>query len=159
MSAHVDSRQVEEALDHAQLKWLLDYWGPDKPARLDQTAQDLSEFIQKYATRFGERPDPFKLLSENPIKGRAFFQFDTLIASPEMKIMVWRILQGCEIAKLDFHYDKNDQLSLKITLSTPCGTTEEYHSDYWADFRVLRHLGTPKTNDKLRLEGYYAPKP
>jgi hypothetical protein len=158
MSTPVDPDVVEEALNRAQLKWLLDYWGSDKPDHLRQTAKEISEFIQEYAARFNDSPDPFKLLNDNPEMGRAFFQFDTLIASAEMKIMIWRILQGCEIVQVDFHYDKSGQPSLEVKLLTPYGEPEEYKSNHWADFRVLRHLGTLKTNDQLRLQGYYANK-
>jgi len=158
MTTPVDAQAVEGALQRARLEWLLAYWGADKGARLAQLARDISDFIEEYAARFKHRPDPFKLLDENPEKGKAFFQFDSLMASREAKIVIWRILLGCEIKQLHFDYDRRGDTRLKIQLLSPYGEREEYESQHWADFRVLRHLGTMQANQRLRLEGYYAAK-
>ena len=152
----LDSQVVEEALHGAGLSWLVQYWGDEKSKFLQETTQGISEFIGVHESRFNERPDPIRLLRENPIRGRAFFQFDTLVASTEMKVMIWRILQGCEVARVEFHYDRDATPSLDVELRTPFGEREHYSSNYWADFRVLRHFGTLRTGEQLRLEGYYA---
>jgi hypothetical protein len=153
-----DESHLESALSDAGLAWLVRYWGDEKAKFLQETAQKISDFVEEFALRYKERPDPFRLLQENAVKGRAFFQFDTLVASVEMKIMVWRILQGCDVTRVEFHYDRDSKPSLEVELRTPYGERENYASDYWADFRVLRHFGTVKTGDTLRLEGYYAVK-
>jgi hypothetical protein len=152
----LDCQVVEEALHAAGLSWLVQYWGAEKSQFLQKTTEGISEFIGVYESRFKERPDPIRLLDENPIRGRAFFQFDTLVASTEMKVMIWRILQGCEVARVEFHYDRAATASLDVELRTPFGERENYSSSYWADFRVLRHFGTVSAGEQLRLEGYYA---
>jgi hypothetical protein len=156
MTSKPNSKVVEDALHRAGLTWLVDYWGADKTEYLDETRQAISDFIDYYQHRFGQEPDPIRLMEENPIKGRAFFQFDTLMASPAMKAMAWRILEGCDVARIDLHYDREATLSLKVCLRTPDGDNEEYSSNHWADFRVLRHFGTVKSENRLSIDGYYA---
>jgi len=156
-----DTQQLEKALVDAGHSRLIEYWGTGKTAFLTNIQKGLNSFVDEYAKRYADRPNPFLLLEENPIKGRAFFQFDTLSASVEMKIMVWRILLGYDVIKVDFHYDQNQEPVLSIQLRNPYAVGqdeeyEEYRAKHWADFRVLRHLGTVKSDGRLRFEGYYA---
>jgi hypothetical protein len=158
MTSKPNSLVIEDALHRAGLEWLVDYWGADKTKYLDETRQAISDFIDYYQRRFKHEPDPIRLMAENPEQGRAFFQFDTLNASPEMMAMAWRILEGCEVTRIDLHYDRDVSLSLKICLRTPYGVNEEYSSNHWADFRVLRHFGTVNSENRLSIDGYYAPR-
>ncbi len=74
-----------------------------------------------------------------------------------MKIVVWRILLGWEIERLEFKYEAGQPSLLKVTLRPPSGRgKEEYTSRHFADFRVLRHFGASGANDQLILSGYYA---
>ena len=56
--------------------------------------------------------DLFGLVETNPTKAAAFFQPDTLQASREMKLMVWRILLGCEIQGIELTSTEQGKQSL-----------------------------------------------
>jgi hypothetical protein len=149
--------RLRGALQQTGGAWIFPFWAEDANANLDRLAADLEDFAQQYKQRFGERPDPFALLEENPLKGAAFFQIDTLLLSADMKIMVWRILLGCEIARVEFRYHAGAEPALLVVLQPPYGQRQErYEGQKAADFRVLRHFGTTGVNGKLFLQGYYA---
>jgi hypothetical protein len=98
-----------------------------------------------------------QLLAVNPLIGAAFFQFDTLWLSTELKVMVWRILLGCENIRVEFRYQAGQKPSLKVTLRPPYGQgEEEYTGREPADFLALRHFGSSSIDDQLFLQGYYA---
>ncbi|HLN31907.1 MAG TPA: hypothetical protein VK395_29520 [Gemmataceae bacterium] len=150
--------RLRKALDVSGSAWLLEYWGDDAESRLAQAVVDLDDFACEYERRFSERPDPFELLESDPIRGKAFFQIDTFVISLEMKIMIWRIMLGCEILRVEFRYDMEDATDLLITLRTPYGAEEQYRGKRSRDFRVLRHFGATEDNERLILQGYYALK-
>jgi hypothetical protein len=156
MSAAIDRAQVRRAIEDAGESWLLNFWGPDSDRNLEAVGQQIREFQEQYAKRFGERPDPFALFQSQPFKAKAFFQNDTFMVSAEMKVMIWRILLGCEIAEVEFKYTLDQAPSLRITLQTPDGQRETYSGKSVWDFKVLRHFGASSRDDRLILQGYYA---
>jgi hypothetical protein len=157
MSAADERARMRRALEQSGNAWLLQYWGAQVEEGLQQVVDDFGAFVTEYARRFGgETPDPFTLLDRNPDKGRAFFQVDTLTASVEMKIMVWRILLGCDIQRIAFHYDVARGTELTVTLRTPYGEEEQYRGQQGRDFKVLRHFGATGVDGHLVLQGYYA---
>src|SRR5262249_36926182 len=121
MSKTSERLRLKNALQQAGNAWLFRFWGPDEGRNLDRIRRDLEEFCREYEQRFQERPDPFNLLETNPWKGTAFFHADTLIASVEMKIVVWRVLMGCEIARIEFKYEMGRPSLLRVTLRPPYG--------------------------------------
>jgi hypothetical protein len=141
------------SLDATWNHWLR---GPEGDRWLDQIANDLGAFAAEYARRFGERPDPLSLVESDPIRGKAFLQFDTLLASVEMKIMIWRVLQGADIRRVEFHYAADTDSQLSVTIRAPGEGDETYHGIPFPDFKVLRHFGMMGRNGKLLLQGYYA---
>jgi hypothetical protein len=151
--------KVRSALERAGSGWIFRYWGNDAEKNLDKVTADLDRFAREYHRRFGERPDPLTLVEENPWKGAVFFQIDTLLLSTEMKIMIWRLLLGCEITRVDFKYRAGREWSLSVALRTPYGGDEEvYAGQQPSDFRVLRHLGVTGVGDQVYLQGYYLAK-
>ena len=157
MSKASQRQRLRDALHEADSDWILSFWGKEQDKNLDRVLGDLDQFADEYAKRFRERPDPFKLLAENPLKGAAFFQIDTLRLSAEMKVMVWRILLGCEITRVEFRYAAGRKPTLRVTLRPPYGQgEEEYTGGEPTDFRILRHFGSSGADDQLFLEGYYA---
>lgn len=156
MTSTIDRNQLENVLRDAGLEWLVKYWGNRKDEHLETTVQGLEEFAEEYNRRFGERPDPLTLVQKNRDKGKAFFQLDTLLLSPQFKVAVWRILLGCEVAELEVKYTQNSGSSIQLTLRTPHGEQEKYESHYWHDFRVLRHFGLTGINERPLLQGYFA---
>ena len=160
MNAKEAIEQVEKALRKTGNDWIFGSWGEYKEKHLREISRDLSRFSKEYRKRFGETADPFLLLEENSPKGSAFFQFDTLRVSLEMKIAVWRILFGSEIRKIDFQYETGKAASFSITLDSPKQMkAETYRGSSPQDFRILRHLGIVYIGDELQLQGYFASKP
>jgi hypothetical protein len=149
--------RLKEAIEKAGSAWIFRYWGSDVEKNVDHIAVDLDRFAREYQRRFKERPDPLELMDVNPLKGAAFFQIDTLMVSVEMKIMVWRILLGCEVARVEFKYEAGKPPKFSVTLCPPYGEKEEYYEGKQAsDFRVLRHFGVTGVGNQLFLQGYYA---
>lgn len=158
MSATLDREDVKHALKESGAAWIFEYWGDAADRQIDELCTDIEEFIAEYQRRFGEPPDPIRLLRTNRAKGMAFFQIDTFRVSLEMKIMIWRILMGCEIVRVKFDYQHGSPISLSVTLRTPYDTEDApYEARSNEDFRVLRHLGAVGTQGGLmELQGYYA---
>lgn len=157
MSLAVSPAQVEDALRESGHGWVLDYWGNDQDKHVQGIAAKIEEFAAAYEKEFGETPDPFQLLKVNPTKGAAFFQITTFSVSLRMRIMIWRILQGCRITKVDFKYEFDTPTHLAVTLETPDRNTDgPYVGSHPYDFRVLRSFGIVGVNDELVLDGYYA---
>jgi hypothetical protein len=151
--------RLREALERAGSAWILRIWGKEAEKNLDRVNRELDEFVAEYQRRFGpdQGPDPFALLEENPSKAAAFFQIETLMVSAEMKVMIWRILMGCTIAKVAFQYEAGKPPTFLVTLAKPYDLQrEEYVGRHPADFRVLRHFGITGYGDQVYLEGYYA---
>lgn len=148
--------RLKEALEEAGSGWIFDFWGGDLDKNLDMVRRDIEDFAREYERRFGDRPDPYNLVQENASKAAAFFQIDTLMASVEMKIMIWRVLLGCEIASVEFGYEAGAKPSLVIQLRPPYGGKLEKYTGQPSDFRVLRHFGVTHVNGELFLQGYYA---
>jgi hypothetical protein len=160
MSQVLDRARLRGAVERAGDAWIFPYWGEHADRHLGTLHEKLGEFIDAYEKKFGERPDPMGLLDANPLKWRAFFQIDTLTLSVEMKILVWRLLLGCEITRVEFGYQLGHPHGLSISLRSPYGVDEgPYIGKEPADFRVFRYIGVTHANDQLVLEGYYATKP
>ena len=128
--------------------------------------QSLDGFVSTYESKFGERPDPLKLFQENPHAGAAFFDLDTLMMSVEMKIVVWRILNGFEIVAIELslrqgsvtHFESNYSLEMKVRIRGPQFDQgpEDYSFGDSNDLRFLRHLGTVTRDGNVRFSGYYS---
>ena len=156
MSEQDRRERLRAALQQTGNGWLLDYWGADAHRHLEQAALALDEFADEYERRFHERPDPYQLLLADHPKAQAFFQVDTFLVSPAMRVMIWRLLMGCEVDRIDFHYRTGETPLLEVVLKTPYGEVEAYQGSRPADFRVLRHFGTTTINGVLAVQGYYA---
>jgi hypothetical protein len=148
--------RLRAALHQTGYDWLVRFWGEDSKHNLEKTASDLEKFLREYQRRYKEQPDVLGLVAQNPTKAAAFLQPDTLLASREMKIMVWRILLGCEIRAIDFKYKQGGETSLRFRLMTPDGEEETYETHNASDFRVLRHIGITGVGDDSILQGFYA---
>lgn len=119
----------------------------------------IQEFQEEYFRRFGEKPDPYSLLRSDWKKGAVFFDPVAVDASLNFKVMIWRILIGCPILKVNFSYQRRGQTrgesSLKITLRSFEDKTEDYEAEKWWDYHVLQHISIKAINDELFLGGFY----
>jgi hypothetical protein len=159
MSTAGATSNVREAFVKSGSDWIFRFWGDETDKNLDKVRQDIDRFTREYKKRFGENPDPYHLLKVNPLKGAVFFQIDTFMVSVEMKIVIWRILLGCEIVKVHLSYESGKRFLFRITLRPPYGGQEEtYIGKQPGDFRVLRHFGVSRVDDQLLLHGYFTSK-
>lgn len=150
------AEMLKEALQKTGHDWLLRFWGEDAERNLKRHATELDKFVREYQGRFEDRPDPFGLVEVNPTKAAAFFHPDTLLASPTMKILIWRLLIGGEIEGIDFHYEMDKRTSLEIRITSVFGQEEAYKSESPSDFRALRHFGILGEGKDTTIQGYYA---
>ena len=153
---------LEEAIRYCGEGWLIDATlNPDSgighfrqllgkvqnlaDERLGQNALNLSE-----ATLVAE-------YRRNPQKVRGFFQALGLSSTPEMLLMVWRILQGMDIKTVELQYARQDSFRLGVILESPYGEEDApYSSDNISDFALFRHIGILEIGDQPVFDGFYA---
>jgi len=155
---------VRRALHQAQCgSYLEDLDDDGKSAYLKEVAKDIDDFRNEYERRFGEIPDPFEFLKENPQKGAAFVQW---IAgeklSPDVTIMIWRILAGAEILAVNYQYSKDNKSILEIELEpfpeNRSGAGRElYRSENASDFHLLAEFRMLLFNHKPYLIASFRP--
>ncbi len=156
MNTTTEIVDLRNALQRSGTDWIFRYWGANEEKHLERVRLDIGKFQREYKKRFHELPDPYALLAENPAKGAAFFQGDALQSSLEMKIMIWRILLGCEIVGIDFRFRLGEPPHFEVRLRPPYSTDEEvYLAPDPGDIRVLRNLGFVQSGHQLFFQGYF----
>jgi hypothetical protein len=78
--------------------------------------------------------------------------------SPEMLVMVWRILEGLSIQGVKMTYQERQSFELVVTLADPGGqenTLEIYRSTDIFDARLLRHFGMSSAVGRPSFNGFY----
>jgi hypothetical protein len=158
MTKAIESTKLQEALERTGNAWLFQFWEDKAGKVLEGMRRALGKFIREYHQRFPAeaKPDPFRLLEDNPDKGAAFFQPDTFDLSTEMQIMLWKVLSGSEIFRVDFTYTLDSDSHLRVTLRSPTGKKDAFEGRGPSDYLVLRHFGSFVQDGRLRLDGYYA---
>jgi hypothetical protein len=152
----------EQLIRDAGQGYLIDWYAP-KTGALPHLVRLLDAADQQARERLGPhapRLTPEHLIQEyqrNPHKVKAFLQV-LASASPDMLVMVWRILQGMGVETIHLEYQAQSAFRLHVCLSSPCehDTREEYESTDIDDAVVLRHLGIMKMNDRPLFDGFYA---
>jgi hypothetical protein len=155
---------LEDAIRKSGQGWLIDSFTPRDQAlahlrktleainhharqRLGPAAPDLSE--DAVVHEFQRRPQQV----------RAFFQALGGTRTPDMLLMVWRIIQGMEIEKIDLSYRRAQSFEVSVTLESPYGEPKEsYQSTNIHDFTVFRHIGAHEVDRKPVFDGFYALK-
>jgi hypothetical protein len=154
----------EQLIRDAGQGYLIDWYAP-KTEALAHLRQLLGAADRWAHSRLGAkvpRLTPEHLIQEyqhNPHKVAAFLQVLNS-ASPEILVMVWRILQGMRVDGIELEYQAQSVFRLRMRLSSPYeqGEQEQYESTNIDDAVVLRHLGIMKTNDQPLFDGFYALK-
>ena len=141
--------------------WLIDWYSPKDEAvpkirRILQRANDWGK------ARFGGNAPtltPENIVAtypKNPHKVRAFLQVLGAVASPQILVMVWRIIQGMGVASIEMEYRSEETFKMLVRLKSPYGEMEEYESSDIDDAVILRHVGIMKMGDKGIFDGFYA---
>jgi hypothetical protein len=72
--------------------------------------------------------------------------------------MVWRILQGLSIHRVELEYTEQKSFRLVVLLARPDdtgGQPEEYSSSDINDAKLLRHFGITTTNSSPLFDGFF----
>jgi len=123
----------------------------------------LNAVADRYRARVGVAVSfaPDALASEatqNPQKVRAFLQALGSTPSPDMLVMVWRILQGLSIREVELTYREQDHFRFRVQLartSDDVDSVEEYRSDDINDATLIRHFGIATIGGRPLFDGFF----
>jgi hypothetical protein len=153
---------LEDVIRRSGEDWLIDEQGPRSEV-LDRIRKTLAE-VERLANERGMGRSVIlndkALIAEserNPANLKGLFQAIGAAASPEMLLMVWRVLQGMEIKDLSIAYQSQPGgFRMVVVLDSPYGEGEErYESSRAGDFRLLRHIGFLEVQGVPVLDGFY----
>lgn len=156
---------LEQLLRGNNLGWMIDQFAPKDraiPFLLEQLAHVAVEYRNRIPAYSGISFSPETLAAEaerNPHKIQAFFQALAITRSPEMLVMVWRILQGLSIRKMEMNYQEQVKFSLVVVLARPGGEQDElesYRSQDINDAGLVRHFGIATVDGKPLFDGFFA---
>ncbi|MBI4580709.1 MAG: hypothetical protein HY718_13465 [Planctomycetes bacterium] len=142
-------------------EWLIESPEPsDKVlAGLRSAIDEVNRLAAERLGRSSPRIDVDSLVREqerNPHKVRAFLQALGSTESPEMLLMVWRILEGRGIQSVHLEYRLQKTFSLHVCLQSVHGEPDEkYKSANVYDAVLLRHLGIMTMDNEPILDGFY----
>jgi len=163
MSTITDSpTALEQLLRENELGWMIDmYWPPEHaiPFLLKQLDRLTVEFRARLGYDASFAPETLKAEAErNPHKIRAFLQALGVSGSPEMLLMVWRILQGLSIREVALNYRELQAFSLSVTLARPGDEQDEletYNSGDINDAALLRNFGITTLDGRPLFDGFF----
>jgi mannose-6-phosphate isomerase-like protein (cupin superfamily) len=154
---------LDRLLRGHDLGWMVDTYAPKDraiPFLLDQLDAVRAEYLRRVQVDGPFAPEALTAEAErNPHKVRAFLQALAACRSPEMLVMVWRVLQGLRVRQLDMSYREQEEFSLTVVLARPGedgDALETYRSrDIW-DAALVRHLGISTMGGQPFFDGFYA---
>ncbi|SRR6266849_3771005 len=152
---------LERLLRGNALGWMIDKFPPPERAvsnLLKRLEHVEAEFRVRIKDNVSFSPQTLEAeAARNPHKVRAFLQALGTSESPEMLVMVWRILQGLTIkdVKMDYH-EREKSFSLAVTLALPEDShCEEYRSMNIYDAALVRHFGITKVRGSPLFAGFF----
>jgi hypothetical protein len=156
---------LERLLRGNDLGWIIDQYTPNDcliPSLLEQLDRVAAEYRSRIRVDVSFTPETLTAEAErNPHKVRAFLQALRLSHSPEMLVMVWRILQGLSIRKVEMNYQELEVFSLLVILARPGEEPphlEEYRSQDIMDVRLLWNFGVGTVCEKPLFAGFSPPR-
>jgi hypothetical protein len=160
MSATVAS-PLEQTIRQAGEGWLLDDFTPRSEA-LDHLRRVLEDVHRRAQERLGAGAPDLReaaLVEEfrrHPSQVRGFFQALAGTRTPDMLLMVWRIIQGMEIKNVQLSYQRKRLFRVQVILESPYGEEDApYESDRIQDFALFRHVGIMEMDNAPILDGFY----
>ena len=153
---------LDNLIRKCDLGWMIDMYYPQEQA-LPHLLRQLTRLTDAFRAQFGYECsfDPETLAREserNPHTIRAFLQALAATGKVEMLLMVWRILQGLSIRRVELSYVEKDRFQLVITLALPDGDSsspEVYESDDINDAKLLRHFGITTIDGRPLFDGFF----
>ena len=156
------AKNLEDAIRGSGEGWLIDGFAPPEKA-IEFLGKTLDAVNQRAKQRLGgNAPDLTEdaIVNEftsHPQSVRGFFQALGGTRTPDMLLMVWRIIQGMEIKEIRLDYSRQRIFAVSVTLEPPYGGPEEevYESTKINDFSLLRHIGILEIDNKPVFQGFY----
>lgn len=151
----------EEIIRDAGQGWLIDWYAPKEQAlpALRQILETTNTRARERLGVNGPRLTPEDLVAEyhrNPQRVGAFLQVLGSVRTPDILVMVWRIIQGMNVAELRVNYRAHNGFEMTVRLSSPYGEGDEvYESKDIDDSVILRHLGVMKMDGMPIFDGFY----
>jgi plasmid stabilization system protein ParE len=152
---------LEAVIRDAGEGWIVDWFEP--PSAAVKYLQDLlGRANERICERFGSGEEPItdahivREYRRSPHKIHAFIQALGATRSPDMLVMVWRILHGVQISSVNLNYRFENEFHLKVILGSREDSFEEYESNDIDDASLLRHFGIMKMSDRPIFDGFYA---
>jgi len=153
---------LAEAIQHAGEGWLIDAFSSTSEAGC-HFGGSLAAINERGRSRLGDNAPSLteaavlEEYSRNPQRVRAFFQALGKTRSPDMLLMVWRIIQGMEIKEITLSYHRQKDFQVNVILESPAGDVDApYVSSNIRDFALIRHFGIMKVNENPIFDGFYA---
>ena len=151
---------LEQLIHESGQDWLIRSYVPQEDA-IPHLVGLLDEVDIRAKQRWGENaPRMLEWLPRearrNPHKIKAFFQALGATDSPDMLLMVWRVLEGRTVAGIELAYKLQQRFKLKVILSAEGPAAQEcYESTSIDDAALLRHFGIMTMDDKPIFDGFY----
>jgi hypothetical protein len=152
---------LEEAIRHSGEGWLIDSFAPPSEA-LNHIRRVLAAVCDRAQQRLaGNAPDlrESAIVQEyrrHPSQVRGFFQALGGTRTPDMLLMVWRIIQGMEIKYVQLSYERQQLFRARVILESPYGEEDApYESDRINDFALFRHIGIMEIDNRPVFDGFY----
>jgi hypothetical protein len=152
---------LEEAIRQAGEGWLIDSFAPPTEA-MNHIRRALAAVEQRAQERFGENAPDFREVAvveeyrRHPSQVRGFFQALGGTSTPDMLLMVWRIIQGMEIKDVQLAYHRKNVFRLRVILESPYGEEDApYESIKINDFTLFRHIGIMEIDHLPVFDGFY----
>lgn len=153
---------LEQLLRDNDLGWTIDL-PPSKEQALshllDRLDKAAAEYLRRIQVEISFEPAALAAGAEkNPHKIRAFLQSLLTTRSPEMLVMVWRILHGLSIREVEMKYQEEVMFSLVVVLVPPGAGPDElesYRSEDINDASLVRHFGISTINGKPFFDGFF----
>jgi hypothetical protein len=152
---------LEEAIRHAREEWLINGFNPPSEA-LNHIRRILAEVHRRAHERLGDEAPDFSeraIVEEyrrRPSQVKGFFQAMGGTRTPDMLLMVWRIIQGLEIKDVQLSYLRTKRFDVRVILESPHGGEDApYVSDKINDFALFRHLGIMEMGNAPVFDGFY----
>jgi hypothetical protein len=151
---------LEQLIRASGQDWMIDFPGPKDDAirrlRMAMEAATTEAQRRRLAVSLTEE-SLIGMYESHPYQVNAFLQAMGATRNPNMLIMVWRIMQGMTVAKVEMSYLAKERFRLRVVLSSPYGEPEEaYESQNINDASLLRHFGIMTMDDKPLFDGFYA---
>ncbi len=152
-----ETKDLEAIIRDLREGWLIDLFSPPSEA-MSHIRRRLAEANQYAQERYGNtapelsEPAILEEYGRNPQRVRGILQILGASCTPEILVLVWRLIQGSTIQTIEVHYGRQSTFRMRVVLD---GEDKPYTSEDINDFKVLRHVGIMKVGDAPVFDGFY----